>query len=556
MEIGACMVLGLLLGLACAGADGDDSAKDTAGSAGDAAGGDGGGADRMPEQAAEVLPTPDLYVGPPADYLIITADDLLDTAEAFADFRVGQGYTVVLTTGTAVAGSAGQVEADAFVEAAQDWIAYHHDRRNAERPLFLLLVGDADAWEVNPAETIPVKFWSGGWESAYSDNFYGDVNGDHVPELAVGRIPVANNEDGLRILGKIKQHETQYEVGPWNHRLSVYAGEGGFAEGIDLAIETVAQKGLEAVPYDFDLSFAYNNPDSSYYYSPFEEKVLDLIVQGSVLVTYMGHGGGELNVPSLDLVLPQHRFPMCAFFACGTGDYVGAADSDPEVVMKQAGGPMALLVSQTTTHPYGNAVDALELESAVFVDLAPTFGEAVTRMKWRSLNNDDDFRKMVDELALLYVSQDEMDDVIRDHLYSYNLLGDPAIAMRLPAGKVELTAGDGLMGAPLPVSGTVSNLETGTVHIRLVCLRASILHPLTPVENPLDPGSQATIQENWEKAMDHNVAEAEAPIAGSKFTAELAIPASGIPAGTYYVTAYAEDGTTDASGSLAVHVKK
>ncbi len=549
--------------LACGGGEGDDGSGDGSGAAdlaGDIAPGDtavadleGGDAilpDSGPESRGEdVPPVPEAL-----DYLVITADDLVETAEGFAELRQSLGHVpYVVRVGTLIPPAA--MTDAAVVASIKGYVKQLWGKSDKTRPFYVLLVGDANEGKNDPATTVPAGKWQGGWEGCYSDNFYADMDGDHVPDLAVGRIPVRSDKEGLAILERVKEHETTYEPGPWNHRIHVYAGEGDFGQDIDFFIETIAQKGLESVPYEYDLQFAYRNPDSIYYYMPFEEKVLDLVTEGAVLVTYMGHGGGELDVGSLSQVVMQHRYPLHAFFACGTGDYIGTADSDSEAVLKQEGGPISLLVSQTTTHPYGNALDALELEAAVFVDAAPTVGEAIRLMKWRTLNHTDQLRETIDAFAVLYMTEDEIKDVPIDHLYSYNLLGDPATRIRLPEGKVAVEAGSAVLGQPLVVSGTVDNLQAGTVDVSLVCPRAQLLHPLDPVDDPDAQASWPTVQANWDKVMDKTVATGQAAVVDGKFTVSLSVPDS-LPAGTYYATAYAQAGNLDSVGSVAVKVEK
>ncbi|MBM4387879.1 MAG: hypothetical protein FJ088_09090, partial [Deltaproteobacteria bacterium] len=236
-----------------------------------------------------------------------------------------------------------------------------YENRDKSRPFYLLIIGDAEYFDNGEDFLVPAPKSSIGWEPGYSDNFYADMNGDHVPDIAVGRIPVRNDKDGAAVLDKIKQHENSYEPGLWNRRLNVYAGEGDFGPEIDAAIELAVQKGFEEVSYDFDIRFAYDNPASDYYYAPFQEITLKLLTEGAVMVVYIGHGGGETEVSSLTLLKSQHRFPMAVFFACGTGDFLMLDDSDPEILMKQTGAPFEFLVSETTSHPYGNAIFAREL---------------------------------------------------------------------------------------------------------------------------------------------------------------------------------------------------
>lgn len=512
--------------------------------------------DASSDLAFEVADTQETWSPlPKVDYLIVTADGLVQTAQSFADYRESTGHTVVTITVSEVKSGQG-LATDASIRAGiQEWVRAHFELRDKDRPFFLLIVGDAH-WSDNPVDQcVPAGQWAGGWQGAWSDNHYADMDMDRVPDLAVGRLPIRTNPVGLDILERIVQHETTYVVGPWNRRIGVYAGEGGFGEDVDFFIETVAQEGLESVPYEYDLSFAYNSTGSVYYYAPFKDKVLDMVTEGAVLVTFMGHGGGELNVQDLDDVVPRDRFPMYAFFACSTGDFLSSVDCETEVVFKQAGGPMAILASTATTHPYANAVNALEMEAAVFEDRPETFGEAIRLMKWRSMYNTSDLREMIDTFAVLYMEAWEMPATIEDHMYSYNLLGDPATRIRFPAGAVEVQAEDTVTGATVEFSGTVDNILSGTAQVKLVAERAKLLHTLDPVENPQDQSQWPQVQENWEKAVDKTACECDVEVSDGAFGGTLEVPPK-TPPGNYFVTVYADDGVVDAVGSVQIKVKK
>lgn len=495
-----------------------------------------------------VLPTQ------PVDYLIVAADDFVFAAEQLRWYRESTGHSVQLEPMSGLA--AGETDDEVAAERIRDWIKIHWDLRDKTRPFYVVLVGDAvesgGDWSIH----VPVSYWPGLWQDCYTDNYYGDINGDHAPEIAVGRIPVATVAEFDSFMERLKAYENDTPVGPWNHRFHVYAGEGGFGEEQDKAIEMVAQKGLETVPYEFDLLFAYRSPASRYFYTPFEEVVEKMVTDGAVLVTYMGHGGGELDVPNLGSLKCRNRLPLCAFFACSTGDYPSGYDSDAEEAFRLPDGPIAMLVSTATTHPYPNAINALEMEAAVFAERAETFGEAVRRMKYRSLYETSDLREMLDSLAVLFIDREEMENSNIDHQYSYNLLGDPAIRVKLPAQGVTLQGGDAVRGQSWAFEGTVVAPTQGKVLVTIVCARASLVHKQTPVGDPEDPANQAAVQANWEAAMDHVVGEVVVDVVDGAFQGEVPVPMETSP-GTYYAYAYVynEDAKQDAAASVTIKVK-
>jgi hypothetical protein len=488
------------------------------------------------------------------DYLIIHATALEETAQAFAKYRTETGYLVQTVAVTDLLEMSGQADQDT-VNDIEAYVRKGYKQRNPDLPFFLLLIGDAVENGNDLSINIPAGFWPGKWQSCFSDNGYADLDSDHVPDLAVGRIPIVDNATGLDVLNRIKKHESEYSVGPWNHRLHAYAGEGGFGEDVDFFIETIAQEGLTAVPYEYDLRFAYNSTGSDFFYAPWRDKVLDMVTSGALLVVFMGHGGGELNVSNLEDIVMHNRQPMIAWFACSTGDFISDWESDAEQVFKQPGGPIATLVSSATTHPYANAVNALELENAFFLEQPKTYGEVIMQMKWLSLYNTSDLREMIDEFAPLYMPESEMPDTVDDHMYSYNLLGDPAVQIRFPMGSVSLEAEDGLLGSELQVTGTVDNFSEGTITIQLMCERATILEELVPIDDPMLEDNWPAVQDNWTKANNYSITSIDIPVAGGSFNGIIEIPEN-IPAGSYHLAAYAENSQQDAAGSMALKVKK
>ena len=517
-----------------------------------------GGSDIPPDA---VLDLPEDEAGPtplPAvDYMVVCANDLVGTAQAFATYRQETEHVTEVVTLADLDFTAKEYAESLVVEAVHDRVRETWDQRNPDRPFYLLIVGDAEYSKADTGVLVPAPYEPFGWDPGHSDNGYADMDGDHVPDLAVGRIPVRSDGDGLLVLDKVKHHESHYEVGPWNRRLSAYAGEGDFGPEIDGAIELVVQKVFEALSYDWDIRFAYASNNSVYYYTPFKDIVLEYLTHGSLLTAYMGHGGGETNVASLDLVLCQHRCPMLAFFACGTGDFLMLSDSDPEILMKQPGAPFEFVASQPASHPYGNAILARELEVAVMELRVATYGEAFRLMKWRSMYHDDEFRQLIDAMTALFIDVSEMEAVKLSHMYTYNLLGDPALSMRYPEAEVilEIDAAEVPQGTDLGFQGTVAGFDEGTAHLTLEVDRITVPWDLEPVPPPNDPGYAAVIQSNHAKALKKVVAEVDVPVTGGAFQGTIPVPKD-MPLGKSYLKALVEDGEVDGIGHhpvLVVH---
>ena len=126
---------------------------------------------------------------------------------------------------------------------------------NPQRLRYLLLIGDVASAEVAAAgdfsQTIPtfyidstamVRF--GSEPHIATDNPYGDMNNDGLPELAVGRIPCDNPRELRSWIERLIQHEKHNDFSEWRRRVHVVAGVGGFGVLIDSAVEMTAKQFL------------------------------------------------------------------------------------------------------------------------------------------------------------------------------------------------------------------------------------------------------------------------------------------------------------------------
>ena len=103
----------------------------------------------------------------------------------------------------------------------------------AAKPKFVLIVGDV---KQVPAHVFPatiIKKWERDPNVA-NDNHTADIDGDHVPDVAIGRIPADTPDEAKLMLGKVIAYETSKDFGRWRRRINVVAGVGGFGVGREL----------------------------------------------------------------------------------------------------------------------------------------------------------------------------------------------------------------------------------------------------------------------------------------------------------------------------------
>ena len=485
------------------------------------------------------------------NFVVVTADDLLPAALEHARYRQEGGYRVALhTVSDLVDHPCGDPDKlrkgiDAALEIA------HHQLEDDEL-LYLLLFGDAPEPTEPSRRQIPALGCTNQFGVCVTDNIYGDLDGDSIPDVAVGRIPARSIEQASAFLAKLKAFEAGGEPGLWNRRLVLYTGEANFGADIDAMIESMVLEGLTRVDHSFDVVGAYDNPTSDYYYMPFEDKVIELINGGSVAAIYIGHGDAQwtqgLPMERIGEIDCAQRLPFALFFACSNGAYEGPADSIAEATLWLERGPIASFASSDISHPYGNAVLAYEVQRTLLDPSTATFGASLMEAKRESMTHVDDVRDMIDAFALMSgeVEAHLLGAVRREHLNLYNLFGDPATSMRYPKTRVlfDPIAGSVKEGN-LTVSGETPGLVDGQAWVTLESERDEILGTLDPVD-PADP-NPAAVQSNWDKAINKVVTGVAVAVQDGRFEATLTWSES-VKNGSYYVKVYANSRESDSFG--------
>jgi len=132
-----------------------------------------------------------------AQYLIITHNDsgVIVTLQELANFRQDEGISTIIVP-TAEIGDSSVAAIENFIkEAYYTWEV---------PPIAVMLVGDDDK--------IPSPSYPGGnkTKSDISDNFYADVDGDDLPDMAISRLPI----NDLVFLNTYINRVIDYETSP------------------------------------------------------------------------------------------------------------------------------------------------------------------------------------------------------------------------------------------------------------------------------------------------------------------------------------------------------
>jgi hypothetical protein len=331
-------------------------------------------------------------------------------------------------------------------------------KRSEGRLRHVVLVGDVSRIDCAYIDGKIIKPYESDPRIAH-DHHLADLDGDHLPELAVGRIPADTVEEARSMLDKVLRYEKNTNFGGWRRRLNVIAGVGGFGKMQDWALESVTQRFLSInVPAEVDLHVTYANPNSAFCPPPTKLRhvIRERFSEGSLAVAYLGHGSRlrldrmrfdgikydiltEEDVPYLEA---RRGAPIAFLVCCNAGQFDGAPDCLGEAMIKQAGGPVAVIASSRVSMPYGNAAFAVEMLRTLYDPAQPTLGEAMRVAKRRTYPDqpNDEGRVFLETVGAVYQPDAELRARERlEHLYLFNLLGDPCMRLPVP-GALEVQA--------------------------------------------------------------------------------------------------------------------
>jgi hypothetical protein len=532
----------------------------------------------VPEAIERLRPTREHLAKPGADYVIVTTTDLRPAVAMLVEHRRADGFTPVVVEAREIydAFSHGAFHPEAiqrfFAAAMRNW---------EKKPRYLLLVGDADVDGnfMNQREPLPARLVMTDYNGiTATDALHADADGDGLPDVPVGRIPTRTREDFLNVARRIVAIETNPPPGAWRRTITFFAGEGRFGPVIDKLLENQAKGVIAQIPPEFEVRMTYGNPDSSWYWpaEDFNAELIRSFNRGALVFTYLGHGSPEAfdHVSSGSAVYPilrerdieqlgnEGRSPVMAIIACSTGRYADwQRDCLAEKMFLKEGGPIAVIAASRISHPYPNALLGKGLAQAFF-DRRRRVGDAFRAATTSMVK---EAGSPVQALVARQFLSKAVDDetLVRDHVYIYNLLGDPAQRVPFPAAIEDIQAPETAKpGATLEVKATIPGVEAADAVVTLEARRGS--KPLGGAESgPANAGDgdaaatrAAAVRARHAAANDHAVARARVRVERGALIATLPVPESA-SAGPYAVVVVVEGaaGVPDAIGARKVAIE-
>ena len=337
-----------------------------------------------------------------ADLLIVTTDDLAPALEPLVAARTEQGLAVAVVPVEEIYDTFGH--GAATPTSINRFVAFAFQEWQRPAPRYLLLVGDAttDYWgylaarsddPVTPPENVippflvPVNF-SG---ETVSDARLADVNGDYLPELAVGRWPV----DSVAQVRDVVQRTLAYEQESANQS-AIFAADGSSEEFRRVTDHIIAGS-------------SFPEADGRLMVGPAPAELANSWLEGAWLVTYTGHGSlqlwgkdGILTADVANSLRSTGAPPIVLQLTCLTGLFSHPEiQSLSEIMFTQSQGPVLIIAATSLTLSTFQEPFAISLLQALQDPSFERIGDAMQHSK-RSLDvNSVGLREISDTFGLL-----------------------------------------------------------------------------------------------------------------------------------------------------------
>ncbi|MCA9217673.1 MAG: hypothetical protein KDB27_31605 [Planctomycetales bacterium] len=315
----------------------------------------------------------------------------------------------------------------------------------------IVLVGDVPLVPTHFEKAVVNVSWGSEPEIA-SDNWFADLDDDAIPDVAIGRLSVDNSVELDRVVNKIIRYENEPISRPWPRRVNLVAGVGGFGAIADKILENATRSFItKGIPAEYRTSTTYASWRSPYCPDPrhFRDATIERMNEGSLLWIYIGHGQRRnldlIRVPAgvapifqehdVDKVAAESGAPIAVFLSCYAGAFDEANDCLGERLVAAEKGPVAAVCGSRVTMPYAMAVLGNEMLRECFANRQTRLGDVILNAKRRSMEVDanDGQRRLLDALAKsISPHPEKIADERKEHLWLFNLLGDPLLQIRHP----------------------------------------------------------------------------------------------------------------------------
>ena len=256
----------------------------------------------------------------------------------------------------------------------------------ARAPRYVLLVGDASFDPKNylgfgDFDLVPTRMVPTAYMLTDSDDWFVDFDGDALPEMAIGRLPVRTAAEAATVVSKIVSHDQPGTAGAWSSKVLLVSDATD-----EFDFEAASGQLTPLVPADLTVQpVSVDDLGSAGAHSA----IVSAVNGGQLLVNYMGHGSEDVwsqsdifNGVDAAGLTNGTKLPTFVLMTCLNGLFDDLwVESIAESLLKApGGGAVAVWASSTLTNPEPQAVMNQEL-FRILQDPAARIGDAVRNAK-------------------------------------------------------------------------------------------------------------------------------------------------------------------------------
>ena len=316
-----------------------------------------------------------------ADLVVITHAAFRKSAEELAEARRSQGLQVAVVD---VADIYDEFSYGAHSsQAVKDFLAWTKNHWRLA-PRYALLLGDSSFDPRNylgqgQHDYVPTKLVDTAYLETASDDTLADFDGDGLPELAMGRLPVRTAAEAATVVSKI----INYVPGNAGQEALLIADR---TDGFNFAAANRQVRAL--LPETLAVEMIERGEQAT---ETVRNQILTSLNRGQLLVNYIGHGSverwagaGLLTSADASTLTNGQRVPLMVLMTCLNGFAQDVyTESLAEALLKaEQGGAVAVWASSGLTEPEQQALINQELYRQLFgAQQNVTVGEAVRAAK-------------------------------------------------------------------------------------------------------------------------------------------------------------------------------
>ena len=343
-----------------------------------------------------------------ADMIIVTRRDFSDAAAPLVARRASEGIEVQIVDIEDIYdefafGVKDPAAIRELVAASKSWRV---------SPRWMLLLGRASADPRNymgfgESDFVPTQLVHTTFNKTASDDLLGDIDGDGLSDIAIGRMPAGNAAEAATMIDKVIRYETG-PGGPWSSRALFVTDQYKPADGNDFpAASTTVESDM---PSSLELTRIALGPKNK---AAVRSELISSFNDGRLLVNYMGHGSMAQWTSNIYTAADARnatngdRLSTVVALTCLSGWFIDPTnESMAEAMMRNPNGGAAAVWASSGLSYLSGQVPASQSFYANALTRRLTLGEAV--MNAKTATTDDDVRK------------------------TWILFGDPSMKLRQP----------------------------------------------------------------------------------------------------------------------------